>query len=47
MNREFRLALLSDWTKEEKPKVIDFTRYDIAAKEPADPEPDKPSRNWS
>jgi hypothetical protein len=27
--------------------VIDFTRYDLPAKEPADPEPGKHSRNWS
>ena len=35
MNREFRLALLNDWTKNERPLVIDFTRYDLPAKEPA------------
>ena len=28
-------------------KVIDFTRYDLPATEPADPEPGKHSRNWS
>jgi hypothetical protein len=27
--------------------VIDFTRYDLPAKEPADPEPGGHSRNWS
>jgi len=27
--------------------VIDFTRYDLTAREPADPEPGKHSRNWS
>jgi hypothetical protein len=27
--------------------VIDFTRYDLKAKEPADPKPGNPIRNWS
>jgi hypothetical protein len=34
MNREFRLALLRDWTKNERPLAIDFTRYDLKAEEP-------------
>jgi hypothetical protein len=34
MNREFRLALLRDWTKNTEPQVIDFTRYDLKAEEP-------------
>ena len=34
MNREFRLALLHDWTKNSPPMVIDFTRYDLKAEEP-------------
>ncbi|KAA6459711.1 DUF3863 domain-containing protein [Acidobacteria bacterium AB60] len=34
MNREFRLALLRDWTKNEPFTVIDFTRYDLKAAEP-------------
>jgi Domain of Unknown Function with PDB structure (DUF3863)/Domain of Unknown Function with PDB structure (DUF3864) len=34
MNQEFRLGLLRDWTKNEKPMVIDFTRYDLKAEEP-------------
>jgi hypothetical protein len=34
MNRDFRLALLSDWTKNTPPEVIDFTRYDLKAVEP-------------
>ena len=34
MNREFRLALLRDWTKDELPLAIDFTRYDLKAEEP-------------
>lgn len=47
MNRDFRLALLKN-VKEETPEmVIDFTRYDLPAREPADPQPGKHSRNWS
>jgi hypothetical protein len=43
MNRDFRLALLRDWTKEGDPeRVIDFTRYDLKAEEPKDL-----GRNWS
>ena len=42
MNKQFRLALLHDWQKNAPEKVIDFTRYDIPAKEPQDLE-----RNWS
>ena len=34
MNREFRLALLHDWTKESPAMAIDFTRYDLKAEEP-------------
>ena len=34
MNREFRLALLHDWTKSNPPLAIDFTRYDLKAEEP-------------
>jgi hypothetical protein len=34
MNREFRLALLRNWTKNDTPRVIDFTRYDLPAQEP-------------
>jgi hypothetical protein len=34
MNREFRLALLHDWTKNIPPMAIDFTRYDLKAEEP-------------
>lgn len=47
MNRDFRLALLRDWKKNDAPLVIDFTRYDLPAAEPADPELGKQSRNWS
>jgi len=34
MNRDFRLALLHDWTKNSPPLAIDFTRYDLKAEEP-------------
>jgi hypothetical protein len=34
MNRDFRLALLRNWTLGEAPKVIDFTRYDSRSQEP-------------
>ena len=40
MNPLFRLALLQS-------QVIDFTRYDLQAREPADATPDEPTRNWS
>ena len=42
MNREFRLALLHDWTTNSTPEVIDFTRYDLKAEEPSGLE-----REWS
>ncbi len=47
MNKDFRLALLKNWKDNGTEKVIDFTRYDLATPEPADPEPGKNSRNWS
>jgi hypothetical protein len=47
MNRAFRLAILRDWQKNEPGRVIDFTRYDLPACEPADPTPGHPTRNWS
>ena len=47
MNKDFRLALLRNVKEGTPEKVIDFTRYDLPAKEPADPEPGKQSRNWS
>jgi hypothetical protein len=34
MNREFRLALLHDWSKNTPRLAIDFTRYDLKAEEP-------------
>jgi Domain of Unknown Function with PDB structure (DUF3863)/Domain of Unknown Function with PDB structure (DUF3864) len=42
MNREFRLALLHDWTTNSTPMAIDFTRYDLKAAEPK-----KLQREWS
>jgi len=47
MNKSFRLALLRDWHKNTPAYVIDFTRYDLPAKEPVDPSPEHPSRDWS
>jgi len=47
MNRDFRLALLRDWKANKRETVIDFTRYDLTAKEPSDPSPAHNSRNWS
>jgi len=35
MNQLFRLGMLSDWTKAGPEMVIDFTRYDLHASEPA------------
>nr|WP_256484241.1 DUF3864 domain-containing protein [Mucilaginibacter flavidus] len=42
MNKDFRLALLKDWKKNTPEKVIDFTRYNVPAKEPAEM-----TRKWS
>ena len=47
MNRSFRLALLRDWQMESARQVIDLTRYDLPAQEPADPTPAHPVKNWS
>jgi len=47
MNKDFRLALLRSWKANTPEKLIDFTRYDLEAREPADPEPGHYSRNWS
>jgi hypothetical protein len=47
MNREFRLALQRDWHENSPELVIDFTRYDLPAEEPADPSPEHPVKNWS
>jgi hypothetical protein len=42
MNKDFRLALLRNWQTGAAPAVIDFTRYDLPAHEPANPQ-----REWS
>lgn len=47
MNRHLRLALLRDWHDGTPRKVIDLTRYDLPAHEPADPSPAHPAKNWS
>ncbi|WP_431217603.1 DUF3864 domain-containing protein [Puia sp. P3] len=47
MNKAFRLALLHDWHRKTVPRVIDFTRYDLAVREPGDAYPDKPIKDWS
>ena len=47
MNKDFRLALLRNWQDNTPEKLIDFTRYDLKAQEPADPTPGQNSRNWS
>jgi hypothetical protein len=47
MNRDFRLALLRDLKNDGAEMVIDFTRYDLPAREPADPASGSQSRNWS
>ncbi len=47
MNKDFRMAILRNWEEDAPGKIIDFTRYDIPAQEPADPKPGEHSRNWS
>jgi hypothetical protein len=47
MNKSFRLALLKNWQQNTPEMVIDLTRYDLPAKEPADPSPEKPVKDWS
>jgi hypothetical protein len=47
MNKDFRLAFQRNWEENTPWKVIDFTRYDLEAQEPADPEPGQHIRNWS
>jgi len=41
------LALLRDWHQNTPRKVIDFTRYDLPAKEPPDADPQHPAKDWS
>lgn len=47
MNKDFRLGFQKNWKEGTPEKVIDFTRYDLPAQEPADPEPGQHTRNWS
>ena len=47
MNKDFRLALLRDLKANTPEKIIDFTRYDLTAREPDDPKPGQNTRNWS
>ena len=47
MNKTFRLALLRNWHENSPERVIDFTRYDLPAREPADPSPQRPVKDWS
>ncbi|WP_421944251.1 DUF3863 domain-containing protein [Pedobacter sp.] len=42
MNKDFRLALLKDWKLNSPQMVIDFTRYDLKAKQPT-----IQTRQWS
>ena len=42
MNQDFRLGLLRNWAAEGSWMVIDFTRYDLKAREP-----EGPQREWS
>jgi len=47
MNKDFRMALLRNVKSGGPEQLIDFTRYDLPAKEPADPTPGEHARNWS
>ena len=47
MNKHLRLALLRDWQQGTPQRVIDLTRYDLPAHEPADPDPQHPAKDWS
>jgi len=47
MNKNFRMALLRNWKEDTSAEIIDFTRYDLKAQEPADPTPGQHTRNWS
>lgn len=47
MNKSFRLATVRNWHKNTPARVIDFTRYDLPAQEPADPSPQHPVKDWS
>ena len=47
MNKNFRLATVRNWQQNTPEMVYDFTRYDLPAREPADPSPEKPNKDWS
>ena len=47
MNKDFRLAIQRKLNDNASEKIIDFTRYDLKAKEPEDPKKGVPIRNWS
>jgi hypothetical protein len=47
MNKDFRMAFARNWKENETEKLIDYTRYDLPAKEPEDPKPGQFTRNWS
>lgn len=47
MNRDYRMALLRNVATGSTEELIDFTRYDIPAAEPADPQDGGHVRNWS
>ncbi len=38
---------MRDWKANGPETVIDFTRYDLPAREPPDPSPGHNARNWS
>ena len=39
--------MVKNWQQKTPELVYDFTRYDLPAKEPADPSPEKPNKDWS
>lgn len=47
MNKDFRMAFARNWTENKPEELIDFTRYDLPAREPEDPKPGQFTRNWS
>jgi len=47
MNKSFRLATVRNWQQNTPEKIYDFTRYDLPAREPADPSPENPIKDWS
>ena len=47
MNKDFRMAFSRNVKDSTPEKLIDFTRYDLPAREPDDPKPGQFTRNWS